>query len=133
MNEINYDSKFFIFNKTFYKEQLIRIFEENLEKFTNTYSSNTSIQSLPTNLIIENFNIHNTVFEQNSKILERYGFSINDFKKINDSLIESFKSSKLVYKTLKTNNKICEKIRENYNYQYNSLECIYKNISILYE
>ena len=133
MNEINYDSKFFIFNKTFYKEQLIRIFEENLEKFTNTYSSSTSIQNLSTNLYIENYTIQNTLFEQNSKIFEKYGFSMNELKKINDTLLESFESSKLVYKTLKTNNKICEKIRENYNYQYNSLECIYKNISILYE
>jgi len=39
LSEINYDSKFFIFNRIFYKEKLVKIYEESIEKINMAYSS----------------------------------------------------------------------------------------------
>jgi hypothetical protein len=141
LHEVNYDSKFFIFNKTFYKDRLIKIFEENVEKINNTYLSNTNSNFLPTSIsnvtidissLCENLNncssanLVKSYFEKNS-------ISSSELNKLSENLLECFETSKNIFKTLKINVKICEKIRDNYNYQYNSLECIYKNISVLYE
>lgn len=136
MNDINYDSKFYIFNKTFYKEQLIKIFEENIDKITTTYMANTNTSYFPSaysTFTYEPINFNNPVYEQNQKVFEKYGISLVDLKKINESFSDNYDMVKLLFRNLKINHKVCEKIKENYNNQYGSLECVYRNISVLYE
>jgi hypothetical protein len=131
LNEINYDSsKFYIFNKTFYKEQLVKIFEENCDKIVNQFSN---INFLPSNLMSSVNMLYN---ETNLNSLEKTpiaGINVLELRKIYETLVESLEDCKLSYKNFKINSKICEKIRDNYNYQFNSLEGIFKNISNLYE
>jgi hypothetical protein len=132
MHEVNYDSKIFIFNKTFYKDRLVKIFEENVDKIShNLLNSNflpSSFNEIST--VIESLNFF---FSSNLNMFEKNGLNLNDFKKLYESLLENFESSKIIFKSVKINMKICDKIRDNYNFQYNSLESIYKNISVLYE
>ncbi len=138
IHEVNYESKFFIFNKTFYKDRLVKIFEENVEKINGTLSSNNNLNYL------SNFNVNSefnsNLFDFNSynnqtitKLFDKHLLSANDLKKMGDNLTEAFDTAKNHFKAVKINIKVCEKIRDNYSYQYNSLECIYKNISVLYE
>lgn len=141
MNDVNYEpsSRFFIFNKTFYKEQLIKIFEENVDKINQTHMSSSNSSYLPNNMLGANLNqsidqiLNSQSFEQNSKILDKYGITLPELKKLNENLTDSYDNIKGIFKSSKVNSKICEKIRDNYNFQFHSLECIYKNISVLYE
>jgi len=141
--EINYDSKFFIFNRIFYKDKLIKIYEESIEKINTTYSSINANNILPSvfNNVFnynnssnnESYEYFSTLFEMNSNIFEKNGISLNEIKNIFDFFQECNDTFKKCYLDYKIENKICDKTRDNYNFQYNSLECIYKNISILYE
>jgi hypothetical protein len=131
MHDINYDSRFFIFNKIIYKEPLIKIFDENIEKIATSFLSTASISNLFANYVIEPININNAIYD--NKFFEKYGFSTSELRKLNETLLDSFESAKNAYKTYKLNLKLCEKIRDNYSSQYNSLDCIYKNVSSLYE
>jgi len=139
MNEINYDSKFFIFNKTFYKDRLVKIFEENVDKINGTFLSSNNLNYMPSNIILAISDFSNLIFDHSTynnqavKLFEKHSTSPMELKKIADTLLENFENAKTFFKALKLNVKICEKIRDNYSYQYNSLECIYKNISVLYE
>lgn len=135
LGEVNYDSKFFIFNRIFYKEKLIKIYEESLDKINYTYNSMNPNNYLPTNLILSNesYDYFGTLFEMNSTTFEKNGLQLNEVKYILDYFSECNETVKKYYLRYKIDNKICEKTRDNYNFQYNSLECIYKNISILYE
>lgn len=133
MHEVTYDSKIFIFNKTFYKERLIKIFEENIEKFSHNFLTNSFLPSSlnESTSIIESLNI--IIQSNNANFSEKFGINFPELKKIYENNLELFENAKIAYKSLKINMKICDKIRDNYNYQYNSLESIYKNISVLYE
>ncbi len=143
LSEINYDSKFFIFNRIFYKEKLVKIYEESIEKINMAYSSINASNIFPptfNNIINQNNNANNesyeyfsTLFEMNSNIFEKNGISLSEIKSIFDFFAESIDTFKKCFLDFKIENKICDKTRDNYNFQYNSLECIYKNISILYE
>jgi len=132
--EINYDSKFFIFNRIFYKDKLIKIYEESIEKINTTFSSISANNYLPATLInlLDSYDYF-TLFETNSAMIEINGISVSELKNIFDFFRECNDSVKKYYLDYKLENKICDKTRDNYNFQYNSLECIYKNISILYE
>lgn len=135
MNEVNYDSKFFIFNKNFNKDQLQKIFDENIEKIQSTHLSNSSINYLPIiNINFDSF-FNSSLYDliKDTKLEEKCGLSNNELKALSESFLETYDIVKSLCKSLKINMRICEKIRDNYNYQYNSLECIYKNISLLYE
>lgn len=139
MHEVNYDSKIFIFNKTFYKERLIKIFEENIEKISAPYLSSSNLNFLPASITNHNsiLEFHQNMFENNSLTnyskLDKACFSFLELKKLSENLLENFENAKSIFKSVKVNVKICDKVRDNYNYQYNSLESIYKNISVLYE
>ncbi len=135
LSEISYDSKFFIFNKIFYKDKLIKIYEESIEKINMTYSSMSANNFLPPTLInlLESYEYFFTLFEMNPVTFEKNSFSLIEIKNIFDFFNECNDSVKKYYLDYKLENKICDKTRDNYNFQYNSLECIYKNISILYE
>jgi hypothetical protein len=132
MNDINYESRFFIFSKIFYRDQLIKIFEENCDKASNGVFSNY----LPTsmlNISFDSYSVNNPIFEQNAKVLEKYGLHHTDFRKVNEFLADTYDACKISFRNLKINKSICEKILENYKYQFQSLECIYKNVSALFE
>jgi hypothetical protein len=137
MNEVNYDSKFFIFNKTFCKDHLVKIFEENVEKIQTTHLSNSNANYMPSMINLINFDsLFTTSFYEgmkDSKFEEKSGLTSEGLKALSENFVETFDTVKILFKSLKINMRICEKIRDNYNYQYNSLECIYKNISLLYE
>jgi hypothetical protein len=134
LNEINYESKFFIFNKTFYKEQLVKIFEENVDKINNTYLSSSNTNAIPSYILQGIEPLTSNFHSLDSKIFnEKTGMTTQEVKKVHDTLFETFDLVKSSFKNLKMYSKICDKIKENYSYQYTSLECVYKNISILYE
>jgi len=128
-NDINStENRFFIFNKVFNKDFLLKIFEENIDKlitnikvnFPSSFSSFTDTLKIWTN-------------DHYAKVFDKYGLNFNEMKGIEEFLFEAFNKSKNIFKSIKIQNSIGEKIKENYSYQYNSLECIYKNISNLYE
>jgi len=135
LSEINYDSKFFIFNRIFYKDKLVKIYEESIEKINMTYNSMSSNNYLPPGLsnLIESYEYYSTLFELNSSLFEKNGISLSEIKNIFEFFQECNDTLKKSYLEYKIENKVCDKTRDNYNFQYNSLECIYKNISILYE
>lgn len=134
LSEINYDSKFFIFNRIFYKDKLLKIYEESIEKLNINFSSISASNYLPATLInlMDSYD-YITLFEMNSGIFEKNGITLIEIKNIFEFFRECNDSVKKYYLDYKLGNKICDKTRDNYNFQYNSLECIYKNISILYE
>ena len=133
--DISYESKFFIFNRLFYKDRLIKIYEESVEKLNSSILINNPNNYLPTNFIPfnESYDYYGTLFELNSSIFEKNRIQLNELKYIFDFIMDSNEELKKYIVNYKIDNKICEKTRDNYNFQYNSLECIYKNISILYE
>jgi len=137
MHEVNYDSKFFIFNKTFNKDQIVKIFEENVEKIQSTQLSINSGNYMPSIISVINLDslFDNDFYDgiKDTKFEEKYGISVSELKSLSEGFMETFDTVKTLFKSLKINMRVCEKIRDNYNYQYNSLECIYKNISLLYE
>lgn len=131
MQEANYDSKIFIFNKTFYKERLVKIFEENIEKLTTNFISNNNLNYLPPAISgIPDLNLNDSILTSKMEKIQLYP---NEIKKVWSELLETYEAAKLVFRSIKMNAKICDKIRDNYSYQYNSLESIYRNISVLYE
>jgi hypothetical protein len=125
LNEIiSQESKFFIFNKVFYKEQLIKIFDENVSKYISSFNNNN----------IVNLEISPLKFLSNEiNTLDKFNLSENDIKSCDENLVSSFEACKGSFKLIKQNTRICEKMKENYSFQFNSLECLYKNISNLYE
>lgn len=133
--EINGDTKFFIFNRVFYKEKLIKIFDESIEKIIYNYNNVKINNCLPSNLVLfnETYDYFGTLFELNANIFEKYGIQISEIKFIFDFFLECNETLKKCYLNYRIENKKCEKTKDNYNFQYNSLECVYKNISILYE
>jgi len=135
LSEITYESKFFIFNRMFYKDRLIKIYEESVEKINSSILLNNPSNYLPNNFVPfnESYDYYGTLFDLNSAIFEKNGIQINELKYIFDFMVDSNEELKKFILNYKIDNKICEKTRDNYNFQYNSLECIYKNISILYE
>ena len=118
------ESKFFIFNKVFYKEQLVKIFEENVSKYMSNINSSNII-----NLEVSAIKL----LTNELPLLEKCNLTEGDLKQIDESLISSFETCKSFYRNIKQNSRICEKMKENYSFQFNSLECLYKNISNLYE
>lgn len=125
LNEIvSQESKFFIFNKVFYKEQLIKIFDENVSKYISSFNNNNIV-----NLDVSPLKFLST----EASALDKYNLSEGELKTYDEILVASFESSKGTYRLIKQNTRICEKMKENYSFQFNSLECLYKNISNLYE
>lgn len=118
------ESKYFIFNKVFYKEQLIKIFDENVSKYVTNFNNSQQINLEVTPM---------KIMMNEMPMLEKYNINENDLKVCDDMLINYFDSCKGSCKAIKQNTKICEKMKENYSFQFNSLECLYKNISNLYE
>jgi len=128
-NEINSsENRFFIFNKVFNKDLLLKLFEENVDKLISnvkvTYPSSSS-SFTETSRIWTN--------DQYARGFERLGLSFPEMKVIEEFLFDANSKSKNIFKSIKVQNSISKKIKENFEYQYNSLECIYKNISQLYE
>lgn len=121
------ENKIFIFNKVYSnnRDSIIKIFEENLDKLIN----NKLITPNPP------FNDTFKIFfnESYSKSLDKMGLSLNDIKLTDEIIFELYTKSRNLQRNIKIQNSICEKIKDNNQYQYKALECTYKNISNLYE
>ena len=127
------ETKFFIFNKIFYKDKLLKIFEDNIEKLLNYINFSNYVPTSLTNLNLSNLINYSFLNETNTEQFDRLGTPLSEIKKVYELLVDNIDQGKEKYKNLKIQIKLCDKTKENYNLQFNSLESIYTNISGLYE
>ena len=118
------NSKYFLYWKKYFKDE-INNYKKNIEKKISNLSFPLSINlnSIPdvdSSMNILKKNSDKLTYSP-EKILETY-----------NKMTEFFDKFKNIYKEMKINFKVCEKIKENYQNQYDGLENIFKNNSTLY-
>ncbi len=120
------EKRFFLFNKNFSKETIVGMYNEAIEKLISTAKIN-----LPSSFFnYDKLNIGNN--EVYTKSLEMKGLSISELKQTEELYIKAFAKCKSLFRSIKANCYVCDKIKENYSSQYNSLESLYDNISAIY-
>ena len=126
MLEFFSDIHYFIYSKHF-SQEIIKLFNNTVEKFCNPFSLNISINlnSIPdVNGVIP-------ILEQNSKYLKN--FTPQDFKGTLAKMMDFYDNFKLIYKTMKVNCNICDKIKECYQYQFEGVEMVFKHLNHYFE
>ena len=118
------NSKYFLYWKKYFKDE-INNYKKNIEKKISNLSFPLSINlnSIPD--VDSSMNI----LKKNSDILT---YSPEKIMETYNKMTEFFDKFKNIYKEMKINFKVCEKIKENYQNQYDGLENIFKNNSTLY-
>ena len=118
------NSKYFLYWKKYFKDE-INNYKKNIEKKISNLSFPLSINlnSIPD--VDSSMNI----LKKNSDILS---YPPDKIMETYNKMTEFFDKFKNIYKEMKINFKVCEKIKENYQNQYDGLENIFKNNSTLY-
>lgn len=119
------DVHYFIYSKHF-SQEIIKVFNASVEKFSNPFSLNISINlnSIP------DVNSVMSILEQNSKYLKN--FTPQDFKATFSKMMDFYENFKLLYKTMKVNCNICDKIKECFQYQFEGVEIMFKHLNHYY-
>lgn len=114
------DSKFYIYTKIFEKGFFSNYFDEVIQRATTSCALPISIN--PNN--IPDIHTNYSLIEEKSKMLKI--ISASDIKFTFEKMLEFFENFKVIHKTLTINSKICEKIKECYQYQYCGIKCMIK-------
>ena len=122
-NSTNKDEKYFIFNKKYAKEPLLKILDESIKKIISNYDSkiNLDMKNVP-----DVYTHYNLLIEKSS--LLKY-IQVNDIKSTYEKMLEFFENYKVIFTTFKLNSHICEIIKNNYKNQNYSINALINNIN----
>ena len=100
--------KFFLFNKKYDKELILKILDEYIQKLISNYDSQLILdkQNLP-----DIYSNEKLLIENSSKL--KY-IEANDIKITFEKMLEYFENYKNIYTSFKVNSHICEEIKNNY-------------------
>ncbi|MCQ2818304.1 MAG: hypothetical protein MJ252_13640 [archaeon] len=119
------DNKYYIYTKKFSSDAFQSYFEDNLQKLISSYNFPISLNQNNLPEIHQNYSL----LEENSKFLK---ISPLEIKSTFEKMLEFFENFQVVYKTIKINSKICEKIKDCFQYQYCGINSIVKHINGVY-
>ena len=117
------DGKYYIYTKLFEKETFSNYFDALIQKATSSYLMPININ--PNNLPDVHSNY--ALLEEKAKMLKM--ITPSEIKLTYERMLEFFENFKVIHKTLTINSKICEKIKECYQYQYCGIKCMIKYIN----
>ena len=122
-NSTNKDEKYFIFNKKYAKEPLLKMLDESIKKIISNYDSqiNLDMKNVP-----DVYTHYNLLIEKSS--LLKY-IQVNDIKSTYEKMLEFFENYKVIFTTFKLNSHICEIIKNNYKNQNYSINALINNIN----
>ena len=127
LNEIfiskNENQKFFLFNKKYDKELILKLLDENIQKLISNYDSQLILdkQNLP-----DIYSNEKLLKENSSKL--KY-IEANDIKITFEKMLEYFENYKNIYTSFKLNSYICEEIKNNYKNIMLSINILIDNIN----
>lgn len=126
-NDLNKEEKYFIFNKKYEKEVILKMLDESTKKIISNYDSqlNLDYQNLPD--VYTHFNL---LIEKSSQL--KY-IKADDIKYTYEKMLEFFENYKVIYTTFKLNSHICEIFKNNYKNQNYSINALISNINKISE
>ena len=117
------NEKFFLFNKKYDKELVLKILDDSIKKLISNYDSQLILdkQNLP-----DIYSNENLLIENSSKLKF---IEANDIKITFEKMLEYFENYKNIYTSFKVNSHICEEIKNNYKNINASINILIDNIN----
>ena len=119
----NKEEKYFIFNKKYSKEPILKMLDESKQKIISNYDSHIELDMKNVPDIYTHYNL---LIEKSS--LFKY-IEANDIKLIYEKMIEFFGKYKDIHQNFKLNSHICEVIKNNYKNQSFSISALLDNVN----
>ena len=117
------EEKYFIFNKKYAKEPILKMLDESKQKIISNYDSHIELDMKNAPDIYTHYNL---LIEKSSLFKH---IEANDIKLIYEKMIEFFGKYKDIYQNFKLNSHICEEIKNNYKNQNYSISALLNNIN----
>ena len=125
INELNSEKNenYFMFNKKYDKEFVLKILDESIKKLISNYDSQLVLdkQNLP-----DIYTNETLLIENSSKL--KY-IEANDIKLTYEKMLEYFESYKNIYTSFKVNSHICDEIKKNYKNINAGINILIENIN----
>ena len=117
------NEKFFLFNKKYDKELILKMLDDSIKKLISNYDSQLILdkQNLP-----DIYSNENLLIENSSKLKF---IEANDIKITFEKMLEYFENYKNIYTSFKVNSHICEEIKNNYKNINASINILIDNIN----
>ena len=117
------NEKFFLFNKKYDKELILKMLDDSIKKLISNYDSQLTLdkQNLP-----DIYSNENLLIENSSKLKF---IEANDIKITFEKMLEYFENYKNIYTSFKVNSHICEEIKNNYKNINASINILIDNIN----
>ena len=117
------NQKFFLYNKKYDKELILKLLDEYIQKLISNYDSQLILdkQNLP-----DIYSNENLLIENSSKL--KY-IEANDIKITFEKMLEYFENYKNIYTSFKVNSHICEEIKNNYKNINTGINILIDNIN----
>ena len=117
------NQKFFLYNKKYDKELILKLLDEYIQKLISNYDSQLILdkQNLP-----DIYSNENLLLENSSKL--KY-IEANDIKITFEKMLEYFENYKNIYTSFKVNSHICEEIKNNYKNINTGINILIDNIN----
>ena len=117
------NEKFFLFNKKYDKELILKMLDDSIKKLISNYDSQLILdkQNLP-----DIYSNENLLIENSSKLKF---IEANDIKITYEKMLEYFENYKNIYTSFKVNSHICEEIKNNYKNINASINILIDNIN----
>ncbi len=115
--------KYFLFNKKYDKEFVIKLSEDYFKKKISNYDSQLILDK---NDLPDIYSNENLLLENSSKLKF---IEVNDIKNTYEKMLEFFENYKNIYTSFKVNSHICEEIKKNYQNINTSVNVLIENIN----
>ena len=117
------NQKFFLYNKKYDKELILKLLDEYIQKLISNYDSQLILdkQNLP-----DIYSNENLLIENSSKL--KY-IEANDIKITFEKMLVYFENYKNIYTSFKVNSHICEEIKNNYKNINTGINILIDNIN----
>jgi hypothetical protein len=123
----NKDNKLYLFSKKENNESILKTIDIIIKKMISSLSFPISINQNNLPDIHANYNL----LEKASSFLKY--IEPTEIKNTFEKMLEFFENFKIIYSTMKVNNNLCEKIKENYQNQYYGINILIKHINSISE
>ena len=125
--EITNSDRFYLFLKNSNKELILSIIDSIIKKIISSISFPLTINQNNLPDVHSNYGL----IESASSYLKY--IEASDIKLTFEKMLEFFENFKIIYSTMKLNNHIMTKIKENYQHQYYSINLLMKYINLICE
>ena len=123
----NKDNKLYLFSKKENNESILKTIDIIIKKMISSLSFPISINQNNLPDVHANYNL----LEKASSFLKY--IEPTEIKNTFEKMLEFFENFKIIYSTMKVNNNLCEKIKENYQNQYYGINILIKHINSISE